>query len=70
MPESRTIELTADEHLPGNTQRVGMALVAGEAFPAWAEEIMALTIASTVVFELAGPALAIYAIRRVSRQSQ
>lgn len=52
--------------LPQAGVAVGMALVAGETFPEWAPSIMALTIASTVVFELVGPAITLAAIRRVS----
>ncbi|MCV2868681.1 cation:proton antiporter [Defluviimonas sp. WL0002] len=41
--------------LPQAGVAVGMALVAAEEFPQWASVVMALTIASTVVFELIGP---------------
>lgn len=34
---------------------VGMALVAAETLPQWAPEILALTIAATVIFEILGP---------------
>ncbi len=53
--------------LPQAGVAVGMALVAGEEFPDWAAPIMALTIASTVVFELIGPPITLAAIRRVAR---
>ena len=53
--------------LPQAGVAVGMALVAGERFPEWASMIMALTVASTVVFEIVGPPLTLLAIRRVSR---
>ena len=53
--------------LPQAGVAVGMALVAGEEFPEWAATIMALTIASTVVFELIGPPVTLAAIRRVAR---
>ncbi len=56
--------------LPQAGVAVGIALVAGEALPHWAGTIMALTIASTVVFEVAGPPLTLLAIRRVARQSR
>lgn len=52
--------------LPQAGVAIGMALVAGEAMPQWAAQIMALTIASTVVFELLGPPLTMVAIRRVA----
>ncbi len=52
--------------LPQAGVAVGMALVAGEQFPDWAEAIMALTIAATVAFELLGPLVTLYAVRRVA----
>ncbi|WP_103762806.1 cation:proton antiporter [Roseovarius confluentis] len=54
--------------LPQAGVAVGIALVAGEALPDWSGTIMALTIASTVVFEIIGPPLTLLAIRRVTRQ--
>lgn len=53
--------------LPQAGVAVGMALVAGEQFPQWAPTIMALTIASTVIFELLGPPVTLAVIRRVER---
>lgn len=50
--------------LPQAGVAVGMALVAGEQFPEWGPVIMAITIASTVVFELVGPPATLFAIRR------
>lgn len=44
---------------------LGMALVAGGQFPDISETIMAITIGTTVVFELAGPALTQLALRKV-----
>ena len=43
---------------------LGMALVAGNTFPALRDTILPLVIGSTVVFELAGPALTRFAIIR------
>lgn len=43
---------------------LGMALVAGNAFPALRDTILPLVIGSTVIFELAGPALTRLAILR------
>ncbi|MBS9716013.1 cation:proton antiporter [Pseudohalocynthiibacter aestuariivivens] len=45
---------------------VGMALVASKQFPDWAETIMALTIGTTVFFEVLGPAATSFAIGRVN----
>lgn len=50
--------------LPQAGVAVGMGLVAGENFPEWAPTIMAFTIASTVFFELVGPPVTMYSIRR------
>lgn len=41
--------------LPQAGVAVGMALVAAEELPEWSASIMALTVAATVVFEIAGP---------------
>lgn len=48
---------------------VGMALVAAEEFPEWAATITALTIGTTIAFEILGPAATLWAIRRVARES-
>ncbi len=53
--------------LPQAGVAVGMALVASEAFPSWSADIMALTIATTVVFELIGPPVTMLAIRRTAQ---
>jgi Kef-type K+ transport system membrane component KefB len=55
--------------LPQAGVAVGMALVAGEAFPDWAPTIMAFTIASTVVFELLGPPATLWAIGKTAAKS-
>lgn len=44
---------------------IGMALVAAQKAPAWAPQLMAITIASTVVFELIGPFATQWALRAV-----
>jgi Kef-type K+ transport system membrane component KefB len=54
--------------LPQAGVAVGIALVAGEALPDWSGTIMALTIASMVVFEVVGPPLTLLAIRQVTRE--
>jgi Kef-type K+ transport system membrane component KefB len=43
--------------LPQAGLALGMALAAGEALPQWREPIMAVVVASTVLFELVGPVL-------------
>lgn len=55
--------------LPQAGIAVGMALVASEQFPQWAASIMAFTIASTVVFEIIGPPITMFAIRHVEKLS-
>jgi len=52
--------------LPQAGVAVGMALVASKNFPEWSETIMALTIGTTVIFEILGPAGTLLAINRVS----
>jgi hypothetical protein len=46
---------------------VGMALVAAQEFPALASLILTLTVATTVIFELVGPAATLLAIRQVEK---
>ncbi len=55
--------------LPQAGVAVGMALVAGEAFPEWRETIITLTVGTTVIFELIGPPATMAALRRVEAQS-
>jgi len=56
--------------LPQAGVAVGMALVAAREFPGVAEMILTLTIATTVVFEIVGPAATLMAIRRVQALSR
>lgn len=53
--------------LPQAGVAVGMALVAAEALPAYADQIIALVIGTTIAFELFGPLLTLWAIRRVGK---
>ena len=50
--------------LPQAGVAVGMALVAAEAMPDHAEQIIALVIGTTIAFELFGPLLTLWAVRR------
>ncbi len=52
--------------LPQAGVAVGMALIAAQAFPELADRIIALTIGTTIAFELAGPVLTLWAIRRTA----
>lgn len=54
--------------LPQAGVAVGTALIASETFPQWADIIMPLTLGATVVFELLGPPLALWAIKRSAAQ--
>ncbi len=55
--------------LPQAGVAIGMALVAGKQFPDWSETILALTVGTTVAFEILGPAATLWAVRRVGRES-
>jgi hypothetical protein len=48
---------------------VGMALVAAQSFPEFAETILTLTIGATVVFEVIGPIGVAISLRRVKGAS-
>ncbi len=52
--------------LPQAGVAVGMALVAASALPDLADQIIALTIGTTIAFELIGPVLTLWAIRRIA----
>ncbi|MCU4653147.1 cation:proton antiporter [Roseibacterium sp. SDUM158016] len=56
--------------LPQAGVAVGMALVAGEAFPEWRDTIVTLTVGTTVLFELIGPPATMLALSRVKAQSE
>jgi Kef-type K+ transport system membrane component KefB len=44
---------------------LGMALVGGQYFPDLAETLLAITIGSAIVFEIFGPILTLFAVRKV-----
>jgi Kef-type K+ transport system membrane component KefB len=50
--------------LPQAGVAIGMALIAAQRFPEWGAQIIALTIGTTVVFEVFGPIATLYAIKR------
>ncbi|MEO0917771.1 MAG: cation:proton antiporter [Pseudomonadota bacterium] len=52
--------------LPQAGVAVGMALIAAGAMPEHADQIIALTIGTTIAFELFGPVLTLWAIRRTT----
>jgi Kef-type K+ transport system membrane component KefB len=50
--------------LPQAGVAIGMSLIAAQRFPDWGPQIIALTIGTTVVFELFGPIATLIAIKR------
>ena len=54
--------------LPQAGVAIGMALIAAQRFPDWGGQIIALTIGTTVVFEILGPFATLYAIKRTARK--
>ena len=52
--------------LPQAGVALGMALIAAEEFPAYAQAILTVTIGTTVVFELLGPSGTLFALRKTS----
>ncbi|AML52116.1 cation:proton antiporter [Falsihalocynthiibacter arcticus] len=46
---------------------IGMALVAAQRFPEWGSQIMAITIGTTILFEIIGPIATLLAIRKVTK---
>ncbi len=50
--------------LPQAGVAIGMALIAAQRFPEWGAEIIALTVGTTVVFEVLGPIATLVAIKR------
>ena len=52
--------------LPQAGVAVGIALIAAEKFPSYAETILAVTIGTTVVFELLGPSGTLLALRKTA----
>lgn len=59
---AREGRLTGMALMPQAGVAIGMALVAAEQFPQLGEAILAITISSTIVFELIGPLMTQYAI--------
>lgn len=55
--------------LPQAGVAVGMALIAAGALPQHADQIIALTIGTTIAFELFGPILTLWAIRRTAKNA-
>lgn len=54
--------------LPQAGVAIGMALIAAQRFPEWGPQIIALTIGTTVVFEILGPLATLHAIRRAQKR--
>ena len=51
--------------LPQAGVAIGMSLIAAQRFPDWGSQIIALTIGTTVVFEIFGPIATLIAIKRI-----
>ena len=51
--------------LPQAGVAIGMSLIAAQRFPEWGPQIIALTIGTTVVFEVFGPIATLIAIKRI-----
>ncbi len=66
VPERRLFGLAL---LPQAGVAVGMALIAANALPAFADQIIALTIGTTIAFELIGPVLTLWAIRQSAEKT-
>lgn len=52
--------------LPQAGVAIGMALIAAQRFPDWGQQIIALIVGTTVVFEVLGPIATLYAIKRTA----
>lgn len=63
----RESRLTGLALMPQAGVAIGMALVAAERFPAFGKPILAITIASTIAFELFGPLMTQIALARASK---
>jgi Kef-type K+ transport system membrane component KefB len=68
LPSSRQSQSDWLALMPQAGVAIGMALVASERFPEIGEELLAVAVASTIVFELIGPFFTQYAIREVGIQ--
>ncbi|HRW15367.1 cation:proton antiporter [Amaricoccus sp.] len=65
----RESRLTGLALMPQAGVAIGMALVAAERFPDFGRPILAITIASTIAFELIGPLMTQIALARASRDA-
>jgi Kef-type K+ transport system membrane component KefB len=64
--DTRTSALVGLALMPQAGVAIGMALLAAERFPDFGEQLLAITIASTIVFEVIGPVFTQMALRRVA----
>jgi Kef-type K+ transport system membrane component KefB len=55
--------------LPQAGVAIGMSLIAAQRFPDWGPQIIALTIGTTVVFEIFGPIATLIAIKRIKDET-
>jgi len=61
--------LTGLALMPQAGVAIGMALVASERLPQYAPQILAITIASTIIFEIIGPFFTQFAIAKADRDA-
>ena len=61
--------LTGMALMPQAGVAIGMALVASERFASYAEQVLAITIASTIIFEIIGPLCTQYALAKTRPKS-
>lgn len=66
---NREAALTGLALMPQAGVAIGMALVASERFPQYGPQIVMITIASTIAFELIGPIMTQIALRKMRRPS-
>jgi len=62
--------LTGIALMPQAGVAIGMALVASERLPAFGDRILAITIASTIVFEIIGPIATQAALANAEREDE
>lgn len=55
--------------LPQAGVAIGLALIAAQQFPEWGTQIIALTIGTTVLFEILGPITTLIAVRRTAKHA-
>jgi Kef-type K+ transport system membrane component KefB len=65
----RESALTGLALMPQAGIAIGMALVASNQFPIYKDQILVITLSSTIIFEIIGPICTQYALSREQQQS-